>query len=83
MVKNYPVFVYRVDVDYLSKEYENNMLSTSSPFPDLEKAETAYNNACGQSCIDDKTRPARVALTVTTFLAPGEYGTTKTLKQNY
>jgi len=82
-MSNYPEYVYRVEIDYLSKDYENSMLSTSSPYGSLEAAEKEYSSACGLFCVDDPKKPARVRLDVYTFAAPGAWATHETIKQNY
>jgi len=53
---------YRLDVDYLSKEYDDRMCETSSPIYTLEDGITKYQKAISEKCIDDSTRPARVHL---------------------
>ena len=83
-MEKYPHSVFRVEINYLSQDYDDSMLATSSPYGnDLEKAEKAYNDALRLFCVDIPTKPARVTLTETVFSKPYEYGKTKTLKQNY
>lgn len=83
-MKKYPCSVFRVEIDYLSKDYDDSMLSTSSSYGEnLAEATKAYDDAIRLFCVDDKTKHARVALTETVFPAPHEWGKTKTIKQNY
>lgn len=58
--------VWRVDIDYLSHDYENKMLSISSPYRDETVARIAYQAALSEKCVD-KNCPARVSLTRTDF----------------
>jgi hypothetical protein len=51
---------YRVEVDYLSKDYEEAALSTSSPIYNLKDGWKAYKEAIKEFCVDDKSVPARV-----------------------
>ena len=53
---------YRLDVDYLSKDYDNRMCSISSPIYTLEEGMGRYAKATTEKCIDDNTKPARVHL---------------------
>ena len=55
---------WRVDVSYLSKEYDDSVLETSTPFGSLYSAEREYQNIIesGEMCVDDKTKPVRVKL---------------------
>lgn len=82
-MENWPRTVYRVNIDYLSREYDDRMLSTSSPYRARQDAENAYTDAITNFCVDDPARPARVSLTSTTFPGPYEWGITETIKQNY
>ena len=79
----YPNSVFRVTIDYLSKSYENRMLNVSNAYRTRDDAEKAYRDAEKERCVDDPTRPARIALLETIFPGPGEWGKTTTIKQNY
>ena len=54
--------LYRLDIDYLSKDYDNWACSTSSPIYNLKDGLREYKNAINNYCIDDKTKPVRVHL---------------------
>lgn len=58
--------VWRVDIDYLSRDYEDRMLSVSSPYRDEAAARIAYQAALAEKCVDRQC-PARVSLTRTDF----------------
>lgn len=51
---------YRLEVNFLSKDYENSALETSSPIYTLEEGRREYEKAIKQFCVDDPTIPARV-----------------------
>ena len=53
---------YRLDVDYLSREYEDRMCETSSPIYTLEDGIAKYQTAITKKCIDDHAIAARVHL---------------------
>ena len=53
---------YRLDVDYLSREYEDRMCETSSPIYTLEDGIAKYQTAITKKCIDDHAITARVHL---------------------
>lgn len=83
-MKKYPCSVFRVEIDYLSKNYDDSMLSTSTAYGEnLDAAKKAYNDAIRLFCVDDKTKHVRVTLTETFFPAPLEWGKTKVIRQNY
>ena len=57
---------YRINIDYLSKYYDNLALSTSSPGGDnLKKAKQLYYDEISKNykCCDNKEIPARINLT--------------------
>ena len=58
--------VWRVDIDYLSRDYTDRMLSISSPYRSEEAARIAYQAALEEKCVDEQC-PARVSLTRTDF----------------
>lgn len=51
---------YRLEVDYYSKDYDDRMCSTSGPIYNLKDGWKQYRQAIKETCIDDKSRPARV-----------------------
>ena len=53
---------HRVEINYLSKEYDDKALFTSSPYRDITEAVTAYNEALALKCVDKKNKPVRVDL---------------------
>lgn len=54
---------YRVDVNYLSRDYDTRALEISSPFCTLEAAFREYFSAIdGEKCVDDKEKPVRAHL---------------------
>lgn len=56
---------YRVNTDFLSKDYENRACETSSPAgKEKEKAFELYEKVLAKNlfCVDDKTKKARVQL---------------------
>ena len=44
---------FRLEVDYLSKEYDNSALETSSPIYTLEEGLARYEEAIQEKCVDD------------------------------
>lgn len=82
-MENYPISVYRVDVNYYAYDYDYKVCEISSPFKTIDAAKAAYSDAIKERCIDVPEKTARVALTETIFPSPREYGTTKTLLKNY
>lgn len=76
--------VFRVDIDYLSHDYDDRMLSVSSPYKTGKDARVAYKIACNERCVDDESVPARVQLTRTDFSDdPRAMGVTTVVCQNY
>lgn len=76
--------VFRVDIDYLSREYNNRMLSVSSPYRTEKEAVAAYESACKEWCVDVPSIPARVQLTRTDFPDdPRAMGETYIVQKNY
>ena len=54
--------LYRLDVDYLSREYDNRALLISSPIYNKRDGLKAYREALQKTCIDDPAKPVRVHL---------------------
>ena len=53
---------YRVEINYLSRDYDTRALEISSPAYTLEDAFRKYFAACAEKCADDPEKPARVHL---------------------
>ena len=58
-MKSLPVR-YRVDVDFLSREYSDRALSVSSPIHTKKEGWDEYRKAIREKCADDPEKPARV-----------------------
>lgn len=75
--------VWRVNIDYLSRDYDDRMLSVDSPYKTEEEAVTAYNSACQERCTDADI-PARVQLNRVDFPDdPRAMGVTTVVRQNF
>ena len=53
---------YRLDVNYLSKEYDDSALETSSPIYSLDEGLAEYEKAITEKCVDNSEIAARVHL---------------------
>lgn len=53
---------YRLEVDYLSREYDDSALETSSPIYTLDEGIARYEEATQEKCVDDPSKAARVHL---------------------
>ena len=53
---------WRVEVNYLSKDYEDSAMEISTAFQSLWRAERYYDEMCEEYCVDDKRKHARVKL---------------------
>lgn len=53
---------YRLDVDYMSKYYDNSACFTSEPIYTKKEGLKKYMQAKNKTCIDDPKKPARVHL---------------------
>ena len=51
---------YRLEIDYLSKDYETWALCTDSPIYTKKQGTKRYKAAIKEKCVDDPTIPARV-----------------------
>lgn len=51
--------LYRVETNYLSKDYSDVALCTSTPCKDLETAIAEYDKSTKYFCSDKKTKHAR------------------------
>lgn len=54
--------MYRLEVDYLSREYDDSALETSSPIYALDEGIARYEEATQEKCVDDPSKAARVHL---------------------
>lgn len=52
--------LYRLEVNYLSRDYDASALETSSPIYNKKEGWREYRRALLEKCADDKTAPARV-----------------------
>lgn len=74
---------YRLEIDYLSRDYEDSCLSTSSPIYTLEEGFRKYFEAVeNERCADDKEKPVRAWLWEYHYNRAGELKP-KTLARNY
>ena len=73
---------YRLDVDFLSKEYEDRLLETSSPIYTLEDGLKKYQEAITKKCVDDESIPARCHLWKYRYTRAGEFNPL-TIAKNY
>lgn len=54
--------MYRLDIDYYSRDYDDRACCTSEPIYTLEDGRKKYSAAILETCIDDRSRPARAWL---------------------
>ena len=54
--------LYRLDVDYYSREYENKCCEISSPIYNKKEGLEKYKKAIAEKCIDNPEIAARVHL---------------------
>ena len=74
---------YRLDIDYLSKRYENWAQESSSPIYDLEDGFRRYFAAIdNEKCYDDREKPVRAHLWEYHYKKDGTPNF-KTLAKNY
>lgn len=74
---------YRLEIDYLSKDYDDRALSTSSPIYTLEDGFRRYFDAIdNERCSDDKEKPVRAWLWEYHYTKDGKPNF-KTLAKNY
>lgn len=77
---------YRINVNFLSKWYDNRALDVSHPGGgDKEKAIQLYNDeiAKNEKCVDNKEIPARIDITEYIYNKTTNNTTTKILLKNY
>ena len=53
---------YRLEENFLSRDYEDSALETSSPIYSLEEGLRKYEEAIKEFCVDDKSVPVRCIL---------------------
>lgn len=53
---------YRLEVNYLSKDYDDWALAESSPIYTKKEGIAKYQEAVKEFCVDDRSKPARVWL---------------------
>lgn len=54
--------LYRLEIDYYSREYEDRCCSISKPIYSLQEGIAKYLAAIMEKCIDDNNKYARVEL---------------------
>lgn len=74
-------FKYRLEIDYLSKEYDDMAIGTSSPISSLEEGLARYEEAIKEKCVDNEEISARVHLWE--YVRKGGRTTYKTIRKNY
>ena len=74
-------FKYRLEIDYLQKEYDDQAIGTSSPISSLEEGLARYAEAIKEKCVDNEKIPARVHLWE--YVRKGDRTTYKTIRKNY
>lgn len=62
LVVENPDVRYRLEVDYLSKDYDDSAIGYSSPIYSIDDGIKEYNEAILEKCVDDDTKNARVHL---------------------
>ena len=72
---------FRLEVDYLSREYDDSALETSSPIYTLEEGLARYEEAIQEKCVDDPSKAARVHLWK--YAYKGNKCTPITIRKNY
>lgn len=74
---------YRLEIDYLAKDYDDRALCTSSPIYTLEEGFRRYFDAIdNERCSDDKEKPVRAWLWEYHYTKDGKPNF-KTLAKNY
>ena len=52
--------LYRLEVNYLSRDYDDRVLETSSPIYNKKEGWKEYKKAILEKCVDDESAAARV-----------------------
>ena len=74
--------LYRLEVNYLSQDYEDRALETSSPIYSKREGLQEYRKALSEKCVDMIERPARVHLWKYAYDAAGRLAPV-TIAKNY
>lgn len=74
--------LYRLEVNYLSRDYDDRALETSSPIYNKKDGWKEYRLALMEKCVDDKTAPARVHFWKYNYDANGAFAPI-TIAKNY
>ena len=74
--------LYRLEVNYLSQDYEDRALETSSPIYNQKEGWKDYRRALLEKCADDNTSPARVHFWKYNYDAEGRFCPV-TIAKNY
>ena len=65
--------LYRLEINYLSRDYDDSALETSSPIYSKKEGWKEYRRALLEKCADDKTAPARVHFWKYNYSESGEF----------
>lgn len=75
---------WRVNIDFLSKDYDDRMLSISDPYETEQEARQEYEKAINEyKCCDAPEKPARCMLEHYVWPSPNEYAKRIILEKNY
>lgn len=74
--------LYRLEVNYLSRDYEDSCCEVSSPIYNKKDGWKEYKKALSEMCIDVKTAPARVHFWKYNYDANGVFAPI-TIAKNY
>lgn len=77
--------LYRLEVNYYSRNYDDKMLETSSPIYSLDEGIRQYMEAIKEKCVDNPEQPARTHLWEYVWSGKPFYSecTEKTIMKNY
>lgn len=73
---------YRLDVDYYSRDYDDRACEVSSPIYNKREGFQKYRKAIAETCIDNKTVPARVHFWKYNYNEAGQFAPI-TIAKNY
>lgn len=65
--------LYRLDVDYYSRDYDDMACEVSSPIYNKKEGLKEYKKAIAGTCIDNKSIPARVHFWKYNYSESGEF----------
>lgn len=74
--------LYRLEVNYLSRDYDDRALETSSPIYNKKEGWKEYRRALLEKCADDKTISARVHFWKYNYNEAGQFAPI-TIAKNY